>query len=442
MPNTIEKTRPEDRFASAFEMHEGHTLNGSNARLQGLRKEAFARFADLGFPTTKHEAWRYTNIARALSHDYQLRLRPDAPALSAADLAPLRIPGLDAYLAVLVDGRFAADLSELDGLPEGVVVAGLAEANERHTELLNRHLGRYAPHGDEAFAALNTAFTQDGLFVYLPRNAVLDRPVHVVQILRADEDVFVQPRNLFVFEQGSQARFVETGESLTEAKTFTNAVDEVYVGPGANVRWYKVQREGAKASQVSGTHVYQERDSAFFLHTVTLGGALVRNNVSVLPDGENCETHLFGLFLPRGDEHVDNNTFVDHARPNCYSHELYKGVLDDRSTGVFNGKVFVRQDAQKINAFQENNALVLSPDARMFSKPELEIYADDVKCSHGATSGQLDPDAMFYLRQRGLSRRQAQAVLLLAFARDVLDSIAIEPLRAWVDAQVAERFHD
>lgn len=440
MSITIEKTSLQERFVHAFEANVGRTLNGSNARLQGLREEALAQFKALGFPTPKTEAWKYTNIASALGYDYQIATSPDVPDLRPEDLADLQIPDLDAHVAVLVNGRFVESLSALGDLPEGVIVTGLATANEQHTELVNRTFGTIAPHRDEPFTALNTAFTRDGLFVHVGRNVVLEKPLHILNVLDTRQELFLQPRCLFVFEQGAEAQIIENGEARTDVKTFTNAVDEVYVSRNAHVSWYKIQREGAQASQVSGTYVYQEGDCVFRLYTFTLEGALVRNNVHALPDGENCETHLNGLFLPTGTQHVDNHTLIDHARPNCYSHELYKGVLADRATGVFNGKVYVRQDAQKINAFQENKTLVLSPDARMFTKPELEIYADDVKCSHGATSGQLDPDAMFYLRQRGLSRQQAQAMLLLAFARDVLDTVTLEPLRAWLDEEISARF--
>lgn len=432
--------RPEDRFIAAFELNDGHTLNGSNATLQGLRREAFDRFARLGFPTQKHEAWKYTNIRAALQHDYRVQLRPEIPALTKEALAGYRIPGFDAHLVVLVNGRFSAALSEIGELPRGVVLTSLAEANEHHTELLNRYLGRYTGREEESFTALNTAFTLDGIFFYVPKNVVVEKPVQVLHLTSTAEDLFIQPRSLYILEQGSQARIVETTQTGTPSRTFTNDVAEYYVGPNAHLDLVKAQLDDEQAVRVSSSHVYQEQDSVFSVCTVMLGGALLRNNLNVLPDAENCESHLIGLYLPHGEQHMDNHTLVDHAKPNCFSNELYKGVLADRSSGVFNGKVFVRRDAQKINAFQENKSILLSTEARMNAKPELEIYADDVKCSHGATTGRLDPEAVFYLASRGLSKQAARALLLVAFARDVLDHVKVEPIRAWLDEKVRARF--
>jgi Fe-S cluster assembly protein SufD len=320
-----------------------------------------------------------------------------------------------------------------------MVVGGLHEASETQTNAFNRHFAQYADYENTPFTALNTAFAQHGLFVYVPRNTVVEAPLHVVNLARADDDLFYQPRNLIVVEAGAQFRIVEQYGSLTGTPTFANAVAEYYAGAGAHVQGFKVQNEGPEASRIDTVHAYQGEGSTFSMHTTTLSGTLVRNNLNMLPDAEYCETHMYGLFLADGTMHVDNHTLVDHARPNCFSNELYKGILDDRATGVFNGKVLVRPDAQKTNAYQSNKSIVLSETAHMYAKPELEIYADDVKCSHGATTGQVEPEALFYLRSRGLSERQARKLLLLAFARDVLDAVPLEPLREHLDALVAAR---
>ena len=434
------QARLEDRFVSFYETHVGRTLNGTNAKLQELRSSAIARFNSLGFPTTKDEAWRYTNIAEALRREYKVQVSPRTAGLDRDALAPLMIPDLDAHSIVLVNGAFSEELSAIGALPDGVVITGMQQAARSHAAVLNRHLGRYADFSEDAFTALNTAFTLSGLFVYVPKGKVLEKPVHVINVLSVQEDVFLQPRNLLIFEENSQARVIHSSHGPAQSNTFTNVVNEVYVGSRAVVGMYLVQDEGELSSQVSNTHVYQEEASVFSLHTVTLTGEVVRNNVTVLPDAEFCETHLYGLFLTSGRMHVDNHTLVDHAKPNCVSNELYKGVLDDRSSGVFNGKVLVRPDAQKTNAFQENKSILLTPTATMNSKPELEIYADDVKCSHGATTGQLDKDALFYLRSRGIPATQARGMLLHAFAGDVLETIPVKPLRTLLDRRVTERF--
>ena len=432
--------RLEDRFVSSYETHVGRTLNGTNAKLQELRRSAIARFDLLGFPTTKNEAWKYTNIAQALRREYKVQLSAGKADVEPDVLSSLKVPDLDAHSVVLVNGTFSEELSSIEALPDGVIVTGMQQAARVHAEILNRHLGRYADYADDAFTALNTAFTLNGLFVYVPKSKVLEKPLFITNLLTVEEDVFLQPRNLFLFEENSQAQVIHSSHGRTQSNTFTNAVSEVFVGTRAVVGMYFIQDEGELASQVSNTYVHQEEASVFSLHTVTLTGEVVRNNVSIRPDAEFCETHLYGLFLSSGKMHVDNHTLVDHAKPNCVSNELYKAVLDDASSGVFNGKVLVRPDAQKTNAFQENKSILLTPTATMNSKPELEIYADDVKCSHGATTGQLDKDALFYLRSRGIPMTQARGMLLHAFVGDVLETIPVKPLRVLLDRKVTERF--
>ena len=442
MPTLVDTdTRPEARYVQAFARLEGHTLNGSNATLHGLRRDAIDRFAALGFPTRKDEAWKYTRIEKVLRQDFAVRAPADA-ALDAAALDGLGLPGLDAAVAVLAGGRFREDLSTLDGLPEGVVVTSFAHAAEAHADLVNAHFGRYADFEHDAFAALSTAFAHDGLFVYVPKGVVVERPIQVIDLVPAhDEATLWQPRYLVVAEGGAQLRLVRTRTVRGETAAFVNAAMEVFVGERAHVDCYEIQDDGAHVTTVNGVWAYQERDSVFRTSTYTFGDGLVRNNATLVPDAEGCEAHLYGLFLADGTAHVDNHTLVDHAKPNCFSNELYKGILADRATGVFNGKVLVRQDAQQTNAYQSNKSIVLDETARMFSKPELEIYADDVKCSHGATTGQLDRDAIFYLRSRGLTEARARALLLAAFARDVLASVRLDALREHLDARVTARFN-
>ena len=431
------RDRLEGRFISAFEMHVDHTLNGTNAAFQEIRREAIERFDTLGFPTTRNEKWKYTNVLPALRHEY--RILPEV-AEADVDIAPMLIPGLDAHVVATVNGRYSEKLSSVGELPEGVIVGGLGKAAGEHEELVNEYFGKAAD-PDEAFTTLNTAFLHDGVFVYVPKNAVVEKPIHIISLLKADEDSFIQPRHLLVFEENSQAKFVETSHAFGGHRYFTNFVEEIFVARHANVDYYKIQDEGDEASQINGTYVHQADESVFSVNTVTLSGILVRNNLTVTLDGEHIESHLLGLVLPTGKQHVDVHTLIDHAKPNCVSNELYKYILEDQSHGIFNGKVFVRQDAQQTNAYKQNKSILLSEGAKMHAKPELEIYADDVRCSHGATTGQLDPEALFYLMSRGLSRREAQATLLLAFAGDVVETVGIEPLRNWLISRLEDRFH-
>ena len=441
MPNHTTRASLEEPFVSAFEhLHARMPRNGTGNWLGALRHEAMNRFGSLGFPSRKDEAWKYTNIGQVLRRGF--RVLPGAPIPELGDSKPDRfaIPGLDAHLVVLLNGRFVAEHSRIGTLPSGVIIDRLGTAEHTHPALLEHHFGQLASVQDEPFTALNTAFATDGLFVYVPKGGVLDKPIHLINLQKADDDSFMQPRRLFVFEENAQATIVNTLSSLQGTRTFTNAVDEVFVGQRAIVEMVMVQHPGNAASLVSSTNVHQEGSSVFTTTTITFDGDVIRNDLSVTSAAEYCETHLYGLFLPRGDTHVDNHTFVDHAAPDCTSNELYKGVIDDRASGVFNGKVYVRQDAQRINAFQENKCIVLTDEASMNSKPELEIYADDVKCSHGATTGRLDPEAVFYLRSRGLPRKQAEGMLLHAFTGDVIERIGIGPLRTLLDQRITSRF--
>lgn len=429
--------RLEGRFLSAFEMHGYHTLNGTNAAFRDIRREAIERFDALGFPSTRNEKWKYTNVRPALRHDY--RILPEVADVDV-DIAPFLIPGLDAHVVVTVNGRFSDKLSNIGKLPDGVIVDGLGKSAELHEDLVNEYIGK-AVDTEEAFSVLNTAFLQDGVFVFVPKHAVVEKPIHILSLLRADEDCFVQPRNLLVFEENSQTKFVETSHAFGGHRYFTNFVEEIFVARHANVDYYKIQDEGDESSQVNGTYVHQLGESVFSVNTITFSGALVRNNLTVTLDDEHIESHLLGLVLPTGKQHVDVHTLIDHAKPNCVSNELYKYILDDDAHGIFNGKVFVRKDAQQTNAYQQNKSILLSHGAKMHAKPELEIYADDVKCSHGATTGQIDAEALFYLMSRGLTRRQAQATLLLAFAGDVVESVRIDALRTWLEDRLHERFY-
>jgi Fe-S cluster assembly protein SufD len=442
MPQTLERidTTPEERFLTAFRTADGTTLNGGNSRLHALRKEAIERFEALGFPKRKAEAYKYTNIQQVLKRSYTLQLAPREPHVTAEDIAPFLVSDLEAHVLVLVNGRFNEALSSIGELPEGAIVTGFADAARNHPDLVDAHFGQYADHANDAFIALNTAFTQDGAFVYVPKSTVLEKPVHIVSVVSAEDDLMLQPRYLFVAEENAQATIIQTGRAITDTHTFTNAVVESYAGRNAHLDHYEIQDEGPKSVIHLSSQGYQHEQSVVRTNAFTFSGELVRNNLRMLPDGPHCESHLYGLVLGRGDMHVDNHTVVDHAAPDCYSSELYKHLVDEDATAVFNGRVLVRQDSQRINAYQSNDSLLLSEDADIYSKPELEIYADDVECSHGATTGTLDNEAIFYLQSRGLSYSEARALLLVAFARDVLDNVKVEPLEALLDTYVTARF--
>ena len=427
---------PLDALSDAFEAV--RRTAPSPGALADLRRRAFERFSALGIPTTRLERWRFTNVAPIAGTAFTLAAPADREA-ARADAAPHALAGAVARLT-FINGRYVAGASDLDRLPAGVAAGSLAAALESEAAgtraAVDAHLASEAGIDDEAFTALNTALLQDGAVVHVPANTVVEQPIQLLFVTTPPDDgapVMTHPRVLIVAGENSQVRLVESYGGGGEAPYLTNAVTEVVAGPAAVVDHYKVVRESLAAYHIGAMHVRLGRAANFSSHAVTLGGAIVRNDAQALLDGEGVECTLNGLYLANGRRLVDNHTTIHHARPHCSSHELFKGILDGEARAVFNGKIIVAIDAQKTDAKQTNKALLLSEDAQINTKPELEIFADDVKCTHGATVGQLDEDALFYLRARGLGLEQARSVLIHAFAGDLLNHIAIEPIRDQLD---------
>ena len=411
------------------------------AALASLCDDAFRCFDRLGFPTTRLEEWRFTNVAPIAQTVFVASI--GGTDYTQADFDGLHLPRLGGPELVFVNGTFAPALSTTDGLPAGVRMRSLAAVlidDDDDAESVAAYLGRLARIESQAFTALNTAFLRDGAVLEVASGVVVDMPIHLIFITRSGaEPVLSQPRILVVAGANSQVRVVDSHAGDGETSYLSNTVTEISVGDHAVVDHYTVVEEAESAFRVGSLHATLGRASNFSSHTITLGGALVRNEASVVLAGEGGECTLNGLYLANGRQLIDNQTTIDHAQPHCDSHELYKGVLDGRSRAVFNGKIIVRLDAQKTDAKQSNKALLLSEDAQFTTKPQLEIFADDVRCTHGATVGQLDADAMFYLRSRGLSREQARQLLTHAFAADLLGHIKVEAIRAQLDALLLAR---
>ena len=399
--------------------------------LTGLRNDAFRRFEDLGFPTTRQEEWRFTNVKRIAETAFALAEIP-AP-LSRETIAPFVLDE-DYLRLVFVNGHYVGDLSATGATPRGVVISSLSAALADHSALIEDHLGQLASDENACFAALNSAFVREGGFVHLPRGVVVERPIHLLFISTGNGSPTVShPRNLIIAERDTQATIIESYVGLNDGVYLTNAVTEVSVAENAVVDHCKLQQEGAGGYHVATTQVRQQRASRFSSHYFSLGGKLVRNEVNVTLDAEGCECTLNGLYVAVGNQHMDNRTRIDHAKPHCNSHELYKGILDGRAKGVFNGKIYVHPDAQKTDAKQSNRVLLLSDDAVIDTKPQLEIYADDVKCTHGATVGQIDEAALFYLRSRGISEDLARSLLVYAFANEIASALELEAVREHVE---------
>ncbi|HWP99976.1 MAG TPA: Fe-S cluster assembly protein SufD [Vicinamibacterales bacterium] len=398
------------------------------------RGRALARFAALGFPTTREEEWRFTPVAPIAETPFRLAVGTDG---AAALLARHALE--EAAVAVVVNGRFAPELSSLGGLPPGVEVGSLAAALAADGDLANI-VARPGTWEDRPFAALNTAFLDDGVLVRIAPKVVVERPVQILFVTAPGAaPAMAHPRAVVIAGAGSQARIVESYAGPAEPRYFTNAVVEIELGENAVLDHCRDQREGAAACHMGLVLARLARDSVFTSHNIALGGWLVRNDIVAVLDGEGAECTLNGLYFADGDSLVDNHTQIEHARPHCPSHELYKGILAGRARAVFNGKIIVRPGAQKTNAKQTNRALLLSDDAQINTKPQLEIFADDVKCTHGAAIGQLDEEAVFYLRARGLTAAEARDMLIHAFAGEILDRVQPESLRARLEAALFAR---
>jgi Fe-S cluster assembly protein SufD len=406
------------------------------AWLAEARQKALTSFNRLGFPTTRDEEWRFTSVAPIA--DGSFTLARQTAALTGADVEAYRWLTEPTITLVFVDGVYRQELSSLAGVPADVQIGSLAAA--RSERVLERHLTTVADAQRQAFTALNTAFLTDGLFVSIPDGVIVRTPIHALFITSSDAaPTMVHPRVLIVLGAHSQASIIESYESRHRTRSFTNVVTEVVAGENASLHHYKLQRESSAGFHIGAIAARAARNAALVFHSVSLGGALVRNDVTIRLDGEGATCTLNGVYLTDGSRLVDNHTTIDHAQPHCDSREVYRGVLADKSRAVFNGKIVVRQDAQKTDAKQTSKALLLSPDAQINTKPELEIFANDVKCTHGAAVGQMDDEAIFYLRARGLDEGEARHMLIRAFAGEVLNQIPIESLRTRLDRELVQR---
>ena len=396
------------------------------------------RFAALGVPTSKNEDWRFTNTAAIRNTRFELA--GDCPAISPEQVEAAGIPGLGGSRLVFVNGRYSHALSRLDALPAGVKLMALAQAFDHEQAAIQKHLGRLADVQDQPFTALNTALADDGVVVLVPAGVSVDGPIHLLNLsAHTDKPLLTNPRNLVVAERGASVTVVEDYVSLHGGAHLSNAVTEVVVGDNATVTHYLIARENHEAFNVSSLHVQQGRDSRFTSHSFLFGGAIVRNNVNPVLNGDNCYSLLNGLYVIDGQQTVDNHMRVVHARPHGDSRQYYKGIMSDKARGVFRGRIVVQPGAQKTDAKQSNQNLLLSDDASINTDPQLEIYADDVKCTHGATIGQINQDQVFYLRSRGIGPEMARAMIVFAFASESLDRITDRPIHQFLRSKLLEK---
>ncbi len=408
-----------------------------NSDIHDIRTEAFHNFEKLGFPTKKLEAWKYTSLNALLKKDYSIFPNKEN-TIEFADVKKYFIHDIDSYKLIFIDGKYSSFLSDTTHDGKDVCLMSSALSKPKYKAIIEKYFNKIAK--QDNLTALNTAFTNEGAYIHIPKNVEVDKPIQIINFTTGSEvATLVQPRNLVVVEENAHVQIIERHQSLTSNAVLSNVVTEVYAAKNATVDMYKIQNDKIEASLVDNTYIEQKSNSVVSVHTFSFGGNITRNNLNFYQKGSHIDSILKGITIIEGKQHVDHHTLVHHIEPNCESHQDYKGIFDARSTGVFNGKVIVDKEAQKTNAYQQNNNVLVSDKATINAKPQLEIFADDVKCSHGCTIGQLDDDALFYMQQRGIPAKEGKALLMYAFANTVLESVRIPEVKSRINKLIANK---
>lgn len=426
-----------DKLVSSFLAFEEDL--DTNSYVHDIRSEAIKEFETTGFPSKKDEAWKYTSLNALLKQDYSVFPKKE-DAIEYRDVKKYFIHDIDTYNIVFIDGIYSSHLSNTTHDKFDVCLMSSALSRDKYKPIIENYFNKIAP--KTGLNALNTAFSYEGAFIHVPKNKMVDKPVQIVNFATGNEaSLMLQPRNLVVVEENSHVQVIERHQSLNSNPVFTNAVTEIFADKRAIVDYYKIQNDKESASLVDNTFIEQKQESLCSVHTFSFGGKLTRNNLNFYQKGERINSVLNGVTIIEGKQHVDHNTLVHHIEPNCESHQDYKGIFDEKAVGVFNGKVLVNKEAQKTNAYQKNNNILVSDGATINSKPQLEIFADDVRCSHGCTIGQLDEDALFYMRSRGIPKKEARALLMYAFANSVLESVKIPEVKKRINKIIAMKLN-
>ncbi|WP_028892185.1 Fe-S cluster assembly protein SufD [Tenacibaculum sp. 47A_GOM-205m] len=408
-----------------------------NSDLHEIRTKALQNFEKLGFPTKKLEAWKYTSLNSILKEDYSIFPDREA-AVELADVKKYFIHEIDSYKIVFVDGKYSSFLSSTTHDGKDVCLLSAAFSKDKYKPVIEKYFNKIAK--QDNLTSLNTAFASEGAFIHIPKNVEVEKPIQIINFNTGKENAaMLQPRNLIVVEKNAHVQIIERHQNLNSNAVLTNSVTEIFTDTHATVDYYKIQNDNENASLVDNTYIEQQKESTCSVHTFSFGGNITRNNLNFYQKGEHINSILKGITIIEGKQHVDHHTLVNHIEPNCESHQDYKGIYGDRSTGVFNGKVIVEKEAQKTNAYQQNNNILISDKATINAKPQLEIFADDVKCSHGCTIGQLDDQALFYMQQRGIPKKEANALLMYAFANTVLESVKIPEVKKRITQLIANK---
>ena len=402
-----------------------------------IRTQAIKKFEEEGFPTKRLENWKYTSLKKTLQHDYKL-FPTKSKALEFKDIESFLINDIESYKIIFVDGKYCSHLSETthDGMDICILSSALTQS--KYDLVIENYFDKITK--KDGITSLNTAFSSEGSFIHIPKNIQVDKPIQIIYFSTGkNESVLYQPRNLVVVDENSQVEIIEKYHSLNDNSILVNTVTEIYADKKSNIKHYKIQNDNNTSSLIDNTFVSQEHSSSYSLHTFSFGGELIRNNLNIFQNDERIESSINGITIIDDNQHVDHNTLIHHRKPNCNSYQDYKGIFGGKSVGVFNGRVLVEKEAQKTNAFQANNNVLISDKAAINTKPQLEIFADDVKCSHGCTVGQLDKNALFYLRSRGIAEKEATALMMYGFANKVLTSVEIPEIKARINRIIANK---
>ena len=422
-----------DQYHSLIDSHASPILNA-------LREKAMSDFRVTGFPSPNDEEYKHTNIPDLFAPDYGLNLNRLEIPVNPYEVFRCDVPNLSTLLYFVVNDSFYTKENPKVKLPEGVLIGSLNEMARSHPDLVQRYYGKQACTQNDGIVALNTAFVQDGFFLYVPKGVIIEKPIQLINILRGDADFMVNRRLLINLEEGAQARLLVCDHTMDKKKFLSSQVTEIYAGKNAVFDYYDIEESSLNTNRITSTFVDQAEKSNVLINGITLHNGTTRNNYRMTFSGEHAEAHLCGMAIADKKQSVDNHTFIDHAVPHCTSNELFKYVLNDSSTGSFSGRILVREGAQKTSAYQTNRNLCATKEAHMYTKPQLEIYADDVKCSHGATVGQLDENALFYLRSRGIPEAEARMLLMFAFTNDVIENVRMDALKDRLRQLVEKRF--
>ena len=424
-----------EKLLSSFLVFEDNV--DEDTYVHDIRNDAIKVFEEKGFPSKKEEAWKYTSLNKILKEDYSVFPKQEN-AIEYNDVKKYFIHDIDSYKIVFIDGKYSSHLSQTTHDGMDICLMSAAFTKPKYRLVIENYFNKAA--SKDSLSSLNTAFSSEGAYIHIPKNKLVEKPIQIVHFSTGNEAAtLLQPRNLIVVDENSHVQIIERHQSLNNNPVFTNSVTEIFANKRAIIDYYKIQNDNLNASLIDNTFIKQKQESVASVHTFSFGGKLTRNNLSFYQEGERIDSTLKGVTIIGDNQHVDHNTLVHHIKPNCESHQDYKGIFDENSTGVFNGKVVVEKEAQKTNAFQANNNILISDKATINTKPQLEIFADDVKCSHGCTIGQLDESALFYMQSRGIPKKEAKALLMYAFSNNVLNSVKIPEMKQRITKIIANK---